>query len=113
MGNPYHLGVSKFSSHYMGDTNMNLSDDELEELEAQYEQLDPKVLQIQMLMELKAIRMHLADGESETTEKPTEVYQCSACMETVPSDELQSHAVEHHNAPADMPVEDLGLYSIE
>ena len=89
---------------------MNFSDEELAEMEAQYKDLDPKVIQIQILVELQAIRMALTQpqGESETTE----VYTCNACQESIPSDELKSHAVTEHSAPADMPVEDLGLYSL-
>lgn len=87
---------------------MNFSDDELEELEEQYKDIDPKLIQIQILMELSQIRMALTtQSESETT-----VYECKACGESVESSKLKSHAERQHNAPKGMDVEDLDLYSI-
>jgi len=75
-----------------------ISDDELDELEQQYEDLDPKLIQIQILMELKAIRAKLNSpeprGESETVE-------CSMCDKEIPEGQKEDHA-ETHNTPPDM-----------
>jgi len=81
---------------------MSFSEDELEELEQQYQDIDPKVLQIQILMELRAIRMSLSNPEPR--DKP-ETVECSMCEEEIPESEKKDHAKEH-NTPPGM-VEDL------
>jgi len=76
----------------------SFSDDELDELEQQYEDLDPKLIQIQILMELQRIRVALSTpeprGESETVE-------CSMCEKEIPESEKKDHA-EQHNTPPSM-----------
>jgi hypothetical protein len=85
---------------------MNFTDEERQELEAQYEDVDPKLIQIQMLMELSQIRMALTQSQSESESTQ---YRCESCGGTVKADKRQRHAMQEHNAP-EMPAEDLGLF---
>jgi len=75
---------------------MNFSEDELDELEQQYEDLDPKLIQIQILMELQRIRAKLDSpeprGESETVE-------CSMCEKEIPESQKADHAEKHNTPP--------------
>jgi hypothetical protein len=93
---------------------MNFDDEQRKQFEKELEQVDEKTLLIQQLTELAAIRMQLQElnqnlsGDVETDSVDTKT--CSACQQEVRESELESHAVEQHNAPADMAVEDLGLY---
>lgn len=81
---------------------MNFSDDELEAMEEQYQDLDPKLLQIQILMELRAIRMQLSEPQSESE---TETVVCDMCEQEIPKERKKEHA-EKHDTPPGM-VEDL------
>jgi len=88
---------------------MNLDPDEME---AQFESVDPKVLQIQQLQELMAIRQQLQmlnQSLSTQTESETKTYTCR-CGEEVPEGERISHAKEVHNAPDVDTPEELHLY---
>jgi wyosine [tRNA(Phe)-imidazoG37] synthetase (radical SAM superfamily) len=87
---------------------MNFSEEERAEFEEQLADVDPKVVQIQMLMELKAIRNALEEPQ-ERSESET-LYLCESCGDKVPAEKRQSHAQERHNAPK-LPVEDYGLFS--
>lgn len=82
---------------------MNFTDEEREELEAQYEDVDDKLIQIQILMELSQIRMLLegAQMDSEGGESK-DVYRCTSCNEVVDAQDRQAHAEDEHNAPSDM-----------
>ena len=86
---------------------MNFTDEERKELEEKYADVDPKLIQIQMLMELSQIRMALTQPQSESENTQ---YRCESCGETVEANERQRHAMQEHNAP-EMPAEDLGLYN--
>jgi hypothetical protein len=87
---------------------MNYSEKEQEQLEEELAGVDPKVLQVQMLMELRAIRQALAEPQ-ERSESET-LYLCESCGDKVPAEKRQSHAQERHNAPA-LPVGDYGLFT--
>ena len=85
-----------------------LSQDEIDEYEEQLAQMDSKALLAGIHSELIQIRMLLQDG-SKTDSEPTEkLYECQFCGETHPADELESHAVDSHKAPANLPLEELG-----
>jgi len=68
----------------------------------QWENLDDKTLLVQILMELKAIRMRLPEDTTEHQEQPTEMYECDHCGATVKADERKDHALSQHKAPPDM-----------
>ena len=89
------------------------SDLDTDALENEFQNIDPKVLQIQQLQELMAIRQQLQllnQSLTDHSESETKTYTCQACMETVPSDERISHATQDHNAPPVDDPEELGLY---
>ena len=86
----------------------NLSQDEIDEYEEQLEQMDSKALLAGIHSELIQIRMLLQDG-SKTDSEPTEqLYECHFCGEQYPRSEIESHAVESHKAPQNLPLEELG-----
>jgi len=88
---------------------MNLDPDEMED---QFENIDPKVLQIQQLQELMAIRQQLQmlnQSLSTQSESETETYTCR-CGEEIPEGERISHAQDVHNAPDVDTPEELHLY---
>jgi transcription initiation factor IIE alpha subunit len=88
---------------------MNFTEEEREQLEEQYQEVDEKLIQIQILMELHAIRQALTEPQ-EAESGPT-VYTCTACGESVPAEKRSQHAANTHNAPPDVPVADLGLFA--
>jgi len=81
---------------------MNFSEKEREELEAQYEDIDPKLIQIQILMELSAIRRALTEASEGSTETR---YTCKACGELVGASQRQSHLQSQHNAPPEADIQ--------
>lgn len=96
---------------------MNFSDEEREKYEQQLAELDEKTLIIQQVTELAEIRKQLqllnsqlVGVELDDADNGTDAKVCTTCNTEVPEDKLQSHAVEEHNAPPEMPVEDLGLF---
>jgi len=70
------------------------SEEELAELEERYDKIDEKLILIQMLMELTAIR----EAVTETREDVT-AYRCDHCGTEVAAQERIQHATEKHNAP--------------
>jgi len=68
----------------------------------QWENLDDKTLLVQILMELKAIRMRLPEDTTEHQEQSTAMYECDHCGATVKADERKDHALTQHKAPPDM-----------
>lgn len=72
-----------------------------DDYEAEWEELDPKVIQVQILMELQAIRRALTDGQSDAQSDST-MYECKRCGANVEADERARHAQQSHKAPADM-----------
>lgn len=85
-----------------------LSQDEIDEYEEQLDQMDSKALLAGIHSELIQIRMLLQD-EPKTDPEPTEqLYECHFCGETYPASEIESHAVESHKAPQNLPLEEHG-----
>jgi len=83
-----------------------------DEMEAQFESVDPKVLQIQQLQELMAIRQQLQmlnQSLSTQSESETKTYTCR-CGEEVPKGERISHAQDVHGAPSVDDPDELHLY---
>jgi len=71
--------------------------------EQQWDNLDDKTLLVQILMELKAIRMRLPEDTSqEQQESTTTMYECDHCGATVKAEERKDHALSKHKAPPDM-----------
>jgi hypothetical protein len=68
----------------------------------QWENLDDKTLLVQILMELKAIRMRLPEDTTEHQAQSTAMYECDHCGATVKADERKDHALSQHKAPPDM-----------
>ncbi|AFH22750.1 hypothetical protein OSG_eHP34_00085 [environmental Halophage eHP-34] len=69
----------------------------------QWDDLDDKTLLVQILMELKAIRMRLPEDTSqEQHTDTTTMYECDHCGATVKADERKDHALSQHKAPPDM-----------
>lgn len=92
---------------------MNFTEEEKQELEEQYADIDPKLIQIQMLMELSQIRMLLEGAQTGSqSEGEQDVYRCVSCNETVEAGDRQAHAEGSHNAPPNVPIEDLGLFEV-
>jgi hypothetical protein len=87
---------------------MSYSEEEREQLEAQFADLDPKVIQVQILMELQQIRMALTEPQEE--EETPDMYRCGACGEDVPAEKRQPHAEERHNAPKGIPPDELPMF---
>ena len=68
----------------------------------QWDDLDDKTLLVQILMELKAIRMRLPEDTTEQQESTTTMYECDHCGATVKAEERKDHALSQHKAPPDM-----------
>jgi formylmethanofuran dehydrogenase subunit E len=75
---------------------MTLPEDELEQYEEQLQDVDEKTILIWQLAELTAIRQLLETPEPQSESET--LYECDHCGETVPKEELGSHA-DSHNAP--------------
>jgi len=76
----------------------DLSDEERERYEQQWEDLDEKVLLAQMLTELQQIRRSL-QGDRGGREGSSEMYECVRCGARVEADERERHASGEHRAP--------------
>ncbi|QAS68861.1 CCHC zinc finger protein [Haloferax tailed virus 1] len=77
--------------------------------EQQFEELDEKVVLVQILSELQAIRQLLTDAETDAqSDSSTEAtYRCTLCPGdvTVPEAKREAHAQSEHNAPPGMELE--------
>jgi len=78
----------------------DLTDDEIEQYAAEFEDLPEKVLLVEILAELKAIRQALTQADADSDDSPTE-YVCRRCEgdRTVPADDRVRHARSEHTAP--------------
>jgi len=91
----------------------DLSDDDIAEYAAQFEDLPEKVILVEMLAELKAIRVALTQGGRETQETgasaSADVFRCTRCPgeKTVAADKRESHARSEHKTP---PGEALSIF---
>jgi hypothetical protein len=88
----------------MNDTDTDLTDDERETYEAQWQQLDEKVILAQILTELQQIRLLLqnADSGAQSDADDAATYRCRECQTTLPADARERHAREQHKAPPGM-----------
>lgn len=76
------------------------------DVEQRYQEMDSKLIQIQMLAELQSIRQALTEAqpladESVSQESVThpETYRCDHCGTEVASDDRWDHAMDRHKAP--------------
>ena len=83
---------------------MNLTDDDQAEFEQALEDTSIKALLIQQNALLQQLVMQLSEPqEQEQAPDPeTPKATCRLCGESHPVDELKDHAINHHNAPADI-----------
>lgn len=72
-----------------------------DDYEEQWEQLDEKVLLVQILMQLEEANTHLQEltGGEQVQEEATPMYDCQRCTKTVKEEDRQQHAESQHNAP--------------
>jgi hypothetical protein len=77
-------------------------------VEQRYQEMDSKLIQMQMLAELQAIRTTLTEaqtqpsaGESGGHESVTqpETYQCDHCEAEIAADDRWDHARDRHKSP--------------
>jgi len=74
--------------------------DPQQDYEDEWEQLDEKVIQAQILTELQQIRMLLQSQQEPQSDSVR--HRCTKCGETVSEDKRERHAQREHKAPADM-----------
>ena len=74
------------------------------DFEQQWDDLDDKVILVQILTELQQIRMALtgATQGTQTDRKSESMYECKRCGEQVTQGEKERHAYKQHKAPTDM-----------
>ena len=87
---------------------MNFSDGDQAAFEEELQQTDATAVLVGIHSELTQIRRLLEQADDAGGDGDTERWTCGMCGETMPKTELQAHAVEEHNAPPGMPVEQLG-----
>ena len=75
-----------------------------QDFEQQWDDLDDKVILVQILTELQQIRMALTQGRqgTQTDRKSESMYECKRCGEQVTQGEKERHAYKQHKAPTDM-----------
>lgn len=81
-----------------------LTDDERDQYAAEWEELSEKVILAQLLAEQQRTNLllerALSDGMDDAEATPT--YDCQKCSATVKADERERHAMNQHNAGAEM-----------
>ena len=72
-----------------------------DDFEDQWNDLDEKVILVQILTELQQIRLLLSQADSGASDasEDKDTYQCQRCPETVPADARERHARSAHKAP--------------
>ena len=75
-----------------------------QDFEQQWDDLDDKVILVQILTELQQIRMALTGPTqgSQTDRNSATMYECKRCGEQVTQGEKERHAMNAHKCPADM-----------
>ena len=70
----------------------------------QWNDLDEKVILVQILTELQQIRMTLTDAtdDAQRDENTETTYRCRKCQATVEPSDRERHAMNAHKCPADM-----------
>ena len=75
-----------------------------DDFEDEWNDLDEKVILVQILTELQQIRMALTDAtddaQRDSNTEPT--YRCRKCQATVEPRDRERHAMNAHKSPADM-----------
>ena len=81
-----------------------MSTDNPDDFEAQWDDLDEKVILAQILTELQQIRVALTDATDDAQrQRNTEpTYRCRKCQATVEPSDRERHAMNAHKCPADM-----------
>ena len=81
-----------------------------QDFEQQWDDLDDKVILVQILTELQQIRMALTKGrqDSQTDRNGELMYECKRCGKQVTQGEKERHAYKQHKAPTDM---DGGMFT--
>lgn len=74
----------------------DLSESEKEAYEEEFEELDPKVLQVQILTELQRIRMLLEGTEESTSQAESVRCTMPGCSWSGTHDEREEHATNTH-----------------
>jgi hypothetical protein len=85
-----------------------MSDDQ-PDVETRYQEMDEKLILMQMLAELQAIRQAVTDDETDTDRRESQresveaqqKYQCDKCRREVARKDRWDHARERHKAPPD------------
>ena len=74
------------------------------DFEQQWDDLDDKVILVQILTELQQIRMALTQGRQhpQTDRNSAPMYECKRCGTQVTQGEKERHAYKQHKAPTDM-----------
>ena len=75
-----------------------------QDFEDEWDELDKKVILVQILSELQQIRMTLTDATDDAQrDKNTDpTYRCRKCQATVEPSDRERHALNAHKCPADM-----------
>ena len=89
---------------------MNLTNDERAEFEQALEDTSIKALLIQQNALLQQLVMQLSEPQEQeqAADPETPKATCRMCGESHPVDELKDHAINHHNAPADIDYASVG-----
>jgi len=81
-----------------------------DDFEQQFEDVPDKVIQVQILMELRQIRELLAGDPVEPEPEQEPQFQCQRCNTEIPESELTTHASSQHNW--DSSLGDAALYNL-
>jgi len=81
-----------------------------DDFEQQFEDVPDKVIQVQILMELRQIRELLAGNRPEPEPQQEPQFQCQRCNSEVPESEVEQHASRQHNW--DSSLGDAALYNL-
>lgn len=78
-----------------------MNTDNTDDYEAEWDDLDEKVILAQILTELQQIRLLLsgADTGARNDSGAPDTYECKYCEETVSEGKRERHAEGQHNAP--------------
>ena len=87
---------------------MNFNDDDQAAFEEELQQTDATAVLVGIHSELTQIRRLLEQADDAGGDGGAEQWTCGMCGETMPKTELQAHAEKEHNAPKDMPLDQLG-----
>jgi len=68
-----------------------------DDFEQQFEDVPDKIIQVQILMELRQIRELLAGDAVEPEPQQEPQFECQRCNTQVPESEVEDHASRQHN----------------